>query len=306
MDRIAAAQAFLRAVDTGSFTEVARERSTTQPTISKQVAALEARLGVQLLVRTTRSLSLTQEGRRFYDEARTAIDAFEGAEAAARGERGVRGALRLGCSVAFAQVQIVPRLKRFLDDHTELSIELVMADAFIDPVEQGVDVVIRIGELADSSLTARRIGTARRAVTASPDYLARKGAPKVPGDLVDHDCILYTRLATGAEWPFIGPAGAGSVRVSGRVRADNSAALRGAMIGGLGVGMAPLWLVGEDIRAGRLVRLLEGFEPAALPIHAVSPPRRFTPPKVTAFVAHLAKEFRADPFLSDDGVTRAA
>ncbi|MEZ5936081.1 MAG: LysR family transcriptional regulator [Alphaproteobacteria bacterium] len=301
MDRIAAAHAFLRAVDTGSFTEVARELNTTQPTVSKQVAALEAHLGVQLLVRTTRSLALTEEGRRFYEQARVAIDAFEGAEAAARGERGVRGTLRLGCPVSFGQVQIVPRLKGFLAQHPDLAVELVMSDAFLDPVEQGVDVVIRIGNLADSSLTARRIGTARRATVASPAYVAQHGEPRAPAELAGHDCILYTRLATGAEWPFDGPAGPCPVRVAGRVRADNSAALRGAILDGLGIGMAPLWLVGEDIRAGRLVRLLKGFEAATLPIHAVSPPRRFTPPKVTAFVAHLAQEFRVDPFVSDYG-----
>lgn len=299
MDRIAASRAFLRAVETGSFTQVARELNTTQPTVSKQVAALEAHLGVQLLVRTTRSLALTEEGRRFCDQARAAIDAFEAAEAAARGERSLRGTLRLGCPVSFGQVQIVPRLKGFLALHPDIAVDLVMSDAFLDPVEQGVDVVIRIGDLADSSLTARRIGTTRRATVASPEYLARCGCPEVPGDLRAHDCILYTRLATGADWPYAGPDGACTVRIAGRVRADNSAALREAILDGLGIGMVPLWLVGEDIRAGRLVRLLEGFEPAALPIHAVSPPRRFTPPRVTAFVAHLAREFQLDPFVTE-------
>jgi len=305
MDRIAASRAFLRAVDTGSFTEAARELNTTQPTVSKQVAALEAHLGVQLLVRTTRSLSLTEEGRRFCEQARAAIDAFEAAEAAARGEHGVRGTLRLGCPVSFAQVQIVPRLKGFLALHPEVAVELVMSDAFLDPVEQGVDAVIRIGALPDSSLTARRIGTARRATVASADYVARRGEPARPADLADHDCVLYTRLATGAEWPFAGPDGPCAVRVAGRVRADNSSALRGAILDGLGIGMVPLWLVGEDLGAGRLLCLLRGFEPAALPIHAVSPPRRFTPPKVTAFVAYLAEGFRRDPFVSDQSAWRA-
>lgn len=301
MDRIAAARAFIRSVDTGSFTEVARETGTSQPTISKQVAALEDHLGVQLLVRTTRSLSLTEEGRRFYEEARAALDAFEAAESAARGERAVRGTLRIGCPVSFGQAQIVPRIRRFLDANAGISVDLVMSDSFLDPVEQGVDVAVRLGELPDSSLKARRIGIARRVTVASAEYLAHRGRPVQPADLAAHDCVIYTRLSTGAEWPFVGPGGPAPVRVKGRLRADSSVAMRGAILDGIGIGMVPLWLVGEDIRAGRLVRLLEEFEPTPLPIHAISPPRRFTPPKVTTFVEHLAQEFRLDPYVSDYG-----
>lgn len=301
MDRLLATRAFLRSIDTGSFTEAARELNTTQPTISKQVANLEAELGVQLLLRTTRSLSLTEEGERFYDRARDALDAFEDAEAAARGEAGVQGTLRLGCPVSFGQMQIVPRLGKLLARHPKLVIDLVMSDAFIDPVEQGVDVVVRIGALADSSLKARRIGLARRVTVASPAYLDRAGIPQTPPDLAHHDCVIYTRLATGAEWPYQVGTDTQSVRISGRVRSDNSAALRMAILDGLGIGMVPLWLVGLDLKSGHLTRLLEDFEPIALPIHAVSPPRRFTPPKVKALVEYLAEEFRIDPHVSDYG-----
>jgi len=300
MDRIAATHAFLRAIDTGSFTEAARELNTTQPTISKQVAALEAQLGVQLLVRTTRSLSLTEEGQRFYDRARGALDAFEGAEAAARGELSVQGTLRLGCPVSFGQMQIVPRLRTFLARYPDLSVDLAMSDTFLDPVEQGADVVVRIGELAESSLKARKLGVTRRVTVASPDYLAQRGYPDTPQDLTNHDCVIYTRLATGAEWPFRLPSGMQSVRVKGRMRSDSSAALRMAILDGLGIGMVPCWLVGQDILEGRLERLLSNYEPTSLPIHAVMPPRKFNPPKVVALVRYLADEFRNDPFLAGD------
>jgi len=300
MDRLTATSAFIRSVEAGSFTEVAREMGTTQPTISKLVAALESSLGVQLLARTTRSLALTEEGRRFYEEARTAIDAFAAAEAAARGERGVRGTLRLGCPVAFGQAQIVPRMKKFLECHSEITIDLVMSDAVLDPVEQGEDVVIRIGELPDSSLIARRIGLTKRVAVASPNYLEAQGRPDTPDDLRSHDCVLYTRLASGSEWPFYTTVGKVLVKVSGRIRVDNSAALIGLLLDGLGIGMVPLWAVANELSSGRLERVLEKFEPVPLPIHAVSPPRRFTPPKVTAFIDFLAKEFRVDPLISGD------
>lgn len=298
MDRLAAMHSFLRAVDTGSFSEVARELGTTQPTISKQIAALEAQLGVQLLVRTTRSLSLTEEGARYYGAARAALESVEAAEAAARGTKSAQGVLRIGCPVSFGQIQLVPRLPGFLTLYPALSVELVMSEAFLDPVEQGVDVALRIGVLSDSSLKVRRVGLARRVAVASPDYIARHGRPERPEDLAAHDCALYTRLASGPEWRFATPREEIAVRVRGRVRADNSAAVLGAVVAGLGIGLAPLWLAGADLKAGRLLRLLDDFEPAPLPIHAVSPPRHFTPPRVSAFVDYIAKQFRGDPNLS--------
>ena len=299
MDRVTAMRSFLRAVDTGSFTDVARELNMTQPTISKQIAALESYLGVQLLLRTTRSLSVTEEGARYYVAAKAALDALEAAEAVARGSKSVEGRLRIGCPVSFGQVQIVPRLPEFLSRFPEISVDLVMSDAFLDPVEQGVDLVVRLGELQASSLTARRIGSARRATVASPGYIEAFGRPRSPEDLTAHDCVLYTRLASGPEWHYAMPGGGVTrVRVRGRVQADNSIAMLGAVLAGLGVGLAPLWLAGEDLRAGRLVRLLDDFEPGALPIHTVAPPRSFAPPKVKAFVDYLDQAFKDDPYVA--------
>ena len=299
MDRIAAMRSFLRAVDTGSFTEVARDLGSTQPTVSKQIAALEAHLGVQLLVRTTRSLSVTEEGARYYEAAQAALESLDASEAVARGSKSPEGLLRIGCPVSFGQVQIVPRLGGFLSRFPALSVDLIMSDALLDPVEQGADLAIRLGPLKDSRLKVRSVGRARRVTVASPAYLERFGKPERPGDLERHDCVRYTRLASGSDWLYARSDGATtSVRVRGRVRADNSVAMLGAVLAGLGVGLAPLWLAGEDLRAGRLLPLLEDYEPQALPIHIVSPPRRFAPPKVTAFVDHIAQAFKKDPNLS--------
>ncbi|MEM1046889.1 MAG: LysR family transcriptional regulator [Pseudomonadota bacterium] len=299
MDRITAMQRFVRAVDTGSFTKVAREAHTTQPTVSKQIAALEDALGVQLLVRSTRSLSLTEEGARYYEAAKAALDGFEAADAAARGVHAIDGTLRIGCPVSFGQIQIVPRLADFLSPHPALSVDLVMSDAYLDPVEKGVDIVIRLGDLPDSRLKARRLGCARRVTVASPDYLATHGRPDHPTDLAHHACCLYSRLASGPYWHFRGVGGESiAVAVRGRVSADNSVAMLDAVRAGLGIGLAPLWLAGDDLRSGHLVRLLADFEPPVLPIHVVSPPRKFAPPKVTAFVDYIVRCFKADPCLS--------
>lgn len=297
MDRIAATRAFLRAVETGSFSRVAAEQGTTQPTISKQVAALEAHLGVQLLMRSTRALSLTEEGRRYYEAASEAVEALEAAEAAARGGGAAEGRLRVGCPVSFGQAVLVALLPELLARHPALDVELVMSDAFLDPVEHGVDVVLRIGVLRDSALRARRVGTTRRIAVAAPSYLDARGTPERPEDLRGHDCLVYTRLATGAEWPFREGERTRLVAVSGRVRADSSAAMRTGVLAGLGVALLPSWLVAGDVAAGRLRAVLVGHAPEPLPMHVVSPPRRHTPPKVAAFADHVAEAFRADPEL---------
>ncbi|MEM6356002.1 MAG: LysR family transcriptional regulator [Pseudomonadota bacterium] len=294
---LVATRTFLRAVEAGSFSAAAREAGVGQPTISKQIAALEAHLGVQLVTRSTRALALTDEGRRFLDGANAAVDAFAAAEAAARGEGSVEGRLRVGCPVAFGQLHVVPHLPALLAAHPALSVELFMTDAILDPVEQGVDLSVRVGNLRDSALRARRIGTARRVTVAAPDYLATRGRPDHPNELRDHDCVIFSRLQTGAAWPYRDGEAELLVPVNGRLRADNSTAVRDAAVAGCGIALLPFWLVGRSIEAGALVRLLEPFEPEPYPISLVTPPRRFTPPRVAAFGDHLAKLYRADPCL---------
>jgi len=203
MDLLAPMRTFVRVVETGSFTAVAREASTSQPTISRQIAALEAHLGARLLTRSTRALTPTQDGRAFYEHARRALEAVGEAENAVGRRRGrPSGTLKLSIPVVFGRLHVVPRLGRFLARYPELSIELAMGDGFADLVEQGIDLAIRVGVVQDQGLVARRIGTVRRLAVAAPSYLRRRGAPDSPAALASHDCIAYTRLATGNRWHF--------------------------------------------------------------------------------------------------------
>jgi DNA-binding transcriptional LysR family regulator len=292
-------RAFVRVVEAGSFTAVAVEQNTTQPTISRQIAALEEHLGARLLARTTRALTLTDDGRTFYDHAVRALEAVAEAEGVVGRRRGrPSGLLRLATPVVFGRLHIVPRLPAFLARYPDVSVDLIMSDSFADLVEQGIDVAIRVGEVTDPGLIAKRIGLVRRITVAAPSYLKRHRAPKTPADLTDHDCIVYTRLATGNRWTFEGPAGPVTVEVSGRFRADNSEAVREGVVGGLGIAVIPAFAFRDEIESGTVRVVLKAFEPRRLPMQAVYPSRRLVPLKVRALVKHLEDEFALDPRLS--------
>jgi DNA-binding transcriptional LysR family regulator len=293
-------RSFIRVVEAGSFSAVAREAGTSQPTISRQVAALEAHLGCLLIQRTTRSLTLTEDGRAFYETARRALEAITEAETSVGRRKGrPTGTLRLSAATVMGRLHILPRLPRFLDRHPDLGVDLMLGDGFTDLVEQGIDLALRVGVLDDPSLIARRIGLSRRVVAATPDYLARKGIPATPDDLRRHDCVVFAGLATGTSWPFEGPEGRIAIPVTGRLRVDSTEAVRAATLQGLGIGMVPVWhFVDGEFETGRLVPLLLGWEASPLPIHAVYSTRRFVAPKVRAMIDFLAEEFDADPYLS--------
>jgi DNA-binding transcriptional LysR family regulator len=297
---------FARVVETGSFTAVAQEQGSTQPTVSRQVSALEAHLGVRLLQRTTRALALTDEGRAYYAHAQAMIEAADAAAQSVRAEGEVAGLLRVAAPLAFARLHLMPRLGRFLAAHPRLSTDWVLGDRPVDLVEEGVDLAIRIGNVTDQTLIARRIGEMRRIAVASPAYFAAHGRPQHPADLARFDCIVYTGLATGDEWHFTGPDGAPiRVRVSGRVRVSASEGMRAAVLEGLGLAICPTWLFTDEVETGRLSRVLTDYEPAPMPIQAVYPSRRLIPPRVRAFTDFLAAEFRADPRLAGRGVASA-
>jgi DNA-binding transcriptional LysR family regulator len=301
-DLIALFRSFVRVVEAGSFTAVAKELNTSQPTISRQISTLEDQLGALLFHRTTRALTLTDDGRVLYEQARQALDSVQQALGAVGRRRGApSGTLRLACPVVFGRLHIVPRLKAFLERYPDVAIDLVMNDGFTDLVEEGIDLAIRIGDITDPGLIARRIGTTRRITVASPAYLAARGAPSHPTDLAGHDCIVYSRLATGNRWEFSGAAGPVTVAVSGRYRVNNSEGVREGVLGGLGVGVVPIWHFTDEIASGRLVVLLEAFAPRALPTHVVYPSRRFLAPKVRAMIDFLAHECELDPNLSAYG-----
>lgn len=305
MDLLGPMRAFVRVVEAGSFTAVATEQNTTQPTISRQVAALEDHLGARLLTRTTRALTLTDDGRAFYEHALRVLEAVGEAEnAVGRRQAKPTGTLRLAVPVVLGRRHIVPRLARFLARYPEVSIDLAMSDGFVDLVEQGIDLAIRVGEITDQSLVARKIGVVRRITVASPAYLAAKGTPRRPDDLNRHDCIVYTRLATGNRWHFESKDGPLSVTVSGRYRVDNSEAVREGVVSGLGIAVIPAFAFGDEIGRGDVKVLLEAFEPKPLPLNAVYASRRYVPPRVRAMIDFLTHELEIDPVLSGYGSGR--
>lgn len=307
MDRLAAMQTFVRVVERGSFSAVARESNTTQSAVSKQVAALERTLGARLLSRTTRTLALTDEGERYFEQARRLVAEIAEMEGSLRrGEQQLDGWLRVAASVGYGRLKLLPQVKAFLDAHPRVRIDLRLNDGFVDLVEQGVDVAVRIGELPDSSLVARRIGTTQRVLVASRRYLRSrpKGSrlPRRPEDLREHNCIVYTELSTRHAWTFTAGPGADAevghqvtVRVEGNLQTNSSEVIRAAVLSGMGIGFSPTWLFDEDMSRGELQVLLPQWPAPALPIHAVSPIQRRQSAKVRAFVDHLLAPSGVEP-----------
>ena len=297
MDRLRLIETFIRVVDSGSFSAVAREARTTQSAISKQVQALEAGLGAKLLVRSTRSHSLTEAGQLFYERGRQVLDTLEEARLEVhRAEHDICGVLRVAAPVAFGRLHIVPRLADFYARYPRIKVNLQLDDNFVDLVAAGIDVAFRVGELKDSRLVARRIGTAHRATLASPAYLARHGEPQRPEDLLAHNCLVYTGLASFNEWCFLdGQNQAHSVCVGGNFESNSSEAIRQAACEGLGISYSTLWVYGDDIRAGRVKPILTRFRAHPLPLNVVFQPARRPSLKVKSFVDYFAQAFGQDP-----------
>lgn len=300
MDKLQAMTTFVRVVEAGSFSAIARETAATQSAVSKQVAALERTLGAKLLTRTTRSLALTEEGARYFEQVRRLVGEIAEAEAQLqRGERQLSGWLRVAAPVGYGRLKLMPIVQAFLASHPMVKIDLRLADGFVDLVEQGIDVAVRIGELADSSLVARRIGRLRRLLLAHRDYLRQlpKGvkAPRRPEDLAQHNCIVYTELATRNAWAFTAGAGAAEpagtareVRVGGNLQTNSSEVIRASVLAGMGIAFAPEWLFDEELARGEVVRLLADWEGAEMPIQLVSPPQRKGALKVGVFADFVA------------------
>jgi DNA-binding transcriptional LysR family regulator len=300
MDRLAAMQSFVRVVESGSFSAVARELQTTQSRVSKQVAALERELGAKLLSRTTRSLALSEAGERYFAQARRLIAEIAEAESELLfGEQQLSGWLRVAASVGYGRLKLLPLVKTFLAAHPNVKIDLKLNDGFIDLVEEGIDIAVRIGELADSSLVAQRIGTTQRVVVASHEYLRSLPiglkVPSVPQDLLDHNCIVYSELATQNAWTFTAGAGAiakqgtqVTIRAQGNLQTNSSEVIRASVLSGMGIGYSPTWLFEEEIARGELQVLLPDWPAPPLPIHLVSPAQRRSSAKVQAFALHMA------------------
>jgi DNA-binding transcriptional LysR family regulator len=241
-------------------------------------------LGVRLLNRTTRRVSLTEVGEEFYDRAREILEQLSDAEASAGAlQEAPSGRLRVTLPMDFGRAHMMPTLARFAERYPDVSLEIHLTDRHVDIVEERMDVGVRIGALADSALVARRLGPSRMALVASPEYLARKGEPSSPGDLLGHDCIVYTLKATRA-WEFVD----GPVTVNARHRVNNGDVIRALALAGRGVAMLPTFIVGDDVRAGRLVLLMNDRVASNQSIYAVYPHRRSLTAKVKAFIDQLA------------------
>jgi DNA-binding transcriptional LysR family regulator len=284
MDRLAAMEAFVRVVDAGSFSGAARLLRIGQPAVSKTIAQLEERLGVRLLLRSTHGLTPTEAGRGFYERARRAIEEADEAEHAARGAgTTLSGRLRICAAVTFARLHVLPRLPVFLEQHPSLDIDIVLDDRNIDLIEEGIDVALRMGQLADSSLTARKLGQSPRRVFASAAYLERMGVPRVPADLAGHQAVIYSQRGGGDEWTFHRDGTTASIAMQGRVRVTAAEGVREAVFAGLGLAVASEWMFAPELVSGIVESVLDDWTLPAVDLWAVFPTGRQASAKARAF-----------------------
>jgi DNA-binding transcriptional LysR family regulator len=290
MDTIETLRTFVRVVETGSLSAVAREMNASQSTISRHINQLEEHFGVRLLHRTTRHLSLTDDGAGLNDHAKRILELVDGMETALGPHKSSPvGHVRLGTPVSLGMM-LMTRVPVLLARYPGLTVELVMQDRLGDMIEERLDLAVTIGEVAGLSLIKRGLGTVRRIAVAAPDYIRRRGRPRQPGDLADHDCIVRRMTLGEDEWTLTGPAGAVSVVVRGVVSTNNHEAVRGAALSGLGIALLPEYLVVDDIRHGRLESVLPAYSAETLPAHVVYPSRHHLAPRTRAVIDFLIEE----------------
>lgn len=283
-DRLRAMQAFVLVVDSGSFSRAARHLNVGQPALSKSIAQLEDRLGVKLLVRTTRGLSPTEAGLNFYERARRLIEEADEAELAVRrAGAGLVGKLRVSAAVTFARIYLMPRLPEFLAQHPELEMEVVLDDRNIDLVREGIDIALRMGKLADSSLTARRIASCRHVVLGTPAYFKRAGLPKTPDDLAAHEAVIYTQRGRGAAWAFQRKGVESTVTLRGRLHVTAAEGVRAAVFANAGIAIASEWMFGPEIADGTVKTVLQDWELPPMDLWAAFPAGRTPATKARRF-----------------------
>lgn len=294
MDRLNEMQAFVTVVDQGGFTDAARKLSVSKSAVSKHVASLEERLGARLLNRTTRRVSPTEIGLAFYDRAIRVLAEAEDAEAMVSSMQDApRGELRVSAPVSLGLRRIAPAIAGFLRTFPDISVHMVLDDRFVELVSEGFDVAIRVGDLPDSSLRARRLTGTTMHLCASPAYLAAHGTPGTLAELAEHELLHYSNQSSGNFWRLVGPGGEErQVRSTGRLTVNNGDALLTAAIEGVGIGLFPDFICQEALASGRLVAVLPEACPAEKGIFAVYPPGRYPAPKLRAFIDRLAEEFR--------------
>lgn len=292
MDRFQEMQAFVAVVEAGSFVRAAETLGMSKSAISRLVGDLEARLGVRLLQRTTRKLSLTEEGDVFRERCKELLSNMEEAESEVTARSGsAAGVLRINAPVTFGLVYLAPLWPAFMQRHQKVMLDVTLADRMVDLVDEGYDMAVRIARLPSSSLISRRLASTRLVLCASPDYLRRHGTPEHPLDLADHIVIAYSLLATGDHWSFEGPNGETVVKVFPRMRSNSGETCCAAALQGAGIVLQPTLLVAPHLQSGALTELLPAYRSIELGVYAVYPTRKHVAPKVRLMVDFLVEQF---------------
>ncbi len=289
MDRLQAMEIYVRVVESGSFSKTAREFAVTQPTVTKMIAAIEQRLKVRLLNRNTRGVSVTESGALYYEKCKTIVRDAEEADSSVRlRQTQAQGLLRIGTSVAFGRRVITPLALDFMAAHPQVQLDLSFEDRYTDLVAQGIDVAVRMGKLADSTLGARFLGVNPWVLVAAPKYLRKQGTPKKFSDLHQHTALIYSSVLGDDVWRLTTPKGeAVTVAVAGRLRSNNLSAVLAAARNGYGIAAMPRYVASESLKSGHVVEVLQGHVLPEQEIHAVFPSPKLVPGKVLAFIAYL-------------------
>jgi DNA-binding transcriptional LysR family regulator len=295
MEGFGAIPVFVAVVENGGFSAAARTLGISKSAVSKRINQLEKHLGVRLLHRTTRKLSLTEAGERYFEHAAQALTAAGQAEDAVTELQGEpQGHLRISAPMSFGRLHVAPLIPKLLQRYPKLQIDLVMDDRKVDLVAGGFDVAIRAGNLPASTLIARKLAPVRQVLCASPDYIDRYGRPGTPAELSSHNCALYSYSSDADEWTLIGEDGPETVTVSGSYQVNNSEALLEALKEGVGIGRLPTFVAGPDLKTGQLVKLFESYRLPDFTIYAVFPERQYLPAKVRVFLDFAIEHFGGD------------
>jgi DNA-binding transcriptional LysR family regulator len=296
MDKLKAMNAFVKVVALGSYAEAGRALGLTRSAVSKAVMELEQLLGARLLDRTTRRVSATEAGLAYYESCVDVLARVEETEMqVSRLHDEPKGVLKINAPVSFGALHLGPLIAEFMGSYPDLKIELTLNDRFIDPIEEGVDITIRIGILADSSLVARRLAPARRVLVAAPDYLKRLGVPKDPDDLIQHRCLNYGHSTTLQRWQLTRDGQTIGVAINSVLCSNNGDVLRAAALAGQGITKLPTFLVGPDIKAGRLMVVMPKYPPTELGMFALFAPNRYLAAKTRLLIDFLAARFGERP-----------
>jgi len=301
MDKLTSMLVFTKVAKAGSFASAAKELGLSRAMATKHVMQLENGLGIRLLNRTTRNLSLTEVGMVYLERCLQILDEMEEMEiAVTRLQTEPRGTLKVNATPFFGAYHLAPAIAAYMEAFPDVNVELVLQAGYIDLIEEGFDLAIHLDEMRDSSLIARKLGSSQRIVCGSPGYFKRHGIPKTPDDLRRHNCLINSSLPPRDQWQFSIPGGETTVvKVTGNMEANVADALRMAAISGLGLVLLPTYMVGQDIRKGRLNPVLTDYVPAALEIHAVYPHRKHLSAKVRTFVDFLSERFHPKPYWED-------